>query len=105
MSVTLNEVALRFLLEDEAGPTGQDLRRRSENVTRIYRQNVANVLPAFFEHGGEVAYEIEVGDDGLKSTIGIRPGGGSGRMGDYLAKKVEREPEKAQDALAQGLHT
>ena len=106
MTVILNEAALRFMLEDEIGPVGLDLKRRSENITDIYRQNVMNIIPAFGEHGGDVRYRIEVSEDGLQSVIGIDPGDSvSGRMGAYLAEKVEREPEKAGDALARGNHS
>ena len=99
MSVTLNEAALRFLLDDEQGPTGLDLKLRSENVRDLYRQNVLNIIPTF--PPDEIDFEISVGDLGLQSVIGIRDGG---RMAQYLDAKVAREPEKATDALDQGNH-
>lgn len=105
MAIRLNEAALRFLLEDEGGPVGIDLKRRAENITAIYRQNVMNIVPAFGEHGGDVDYAIEAVDEGLRAVIGINPGDSeSTRMADYLASKVEREPEKATNAIAEGNH-
>jgi hypothetical protein len=105
VSVRLNEAALHFLLEDEAGPVGIDLRRRAQNIAVIYRQNVMNIVPAFGEHGGDVDFAIEDSDDGLRAVIGINPGDSeSSRMADYLAAKVEREPEKAANAVAEGNH-
>ena len=100
MSVTLNEAALRFLLEDEAGPVGRDLRRRSEVVTNLVRENVNKVMwrtPAAAE---AVDYQIVSGDDGLSSIIGIR---GGGRWADYIAAKEAREAVIFAPALDAGL--
>jgi hypothetical protein len=102
MTITLNEQALRFLLEDEGGPVGLDLRRRAQNITDLYRTNVVSVMPRF--PASEVDFEITTGDEGLQAIIGIRGGGTSARWADYLAAKVEREPEKATNAVAQGNH-
>jgi hypothetical protein len=105
MSVILNQAALDFLLQNPAGPVGQDLRRRCENITPIYRDNVAVVLPEFFESGGDIDFTIFVGDQGLQATIGIRGRDADDRWANYLAAKVEKEPDKATSALEQGLHT
>jgi hypothetical protein len=100
MNVTLNEAALRYLLEDPAGAVGLDLRRRSENVTALVRENVNKVMwrtPAAAE---AVGYEIVTGDDGLVSIIGLR---GAGRWADYLAAKEAREAVIFAPALDAGL--
>lgn len=102
-SLVLNEAALKFLLEDPDGPVGQDLRRRSENITIIYHENVARYLPTFVEQGGRIDYEIVSDDDGLRSFIGINPGHGSDRFAENVAKKVLKEPDKAIDAM-EGLY-
>jgi hypothetical protein len=100
LSITLNEAALTFLLESEAGPVGLDLRRRSENVTALVRENATKILE---EMPPEVIdFEISVGDDGLRSEIGVV---GSGRWSDYLAAKEGREAVIFAPALAAGLHT
>jgi hypothetical protein len=73
MSVTLNEAALRFLLEDEQGPVGLDLVRRSENVVRIAREHeIVNgrLKNSFPDIQSIIDYEISVGDQGLQSSIG-----------------------------------
>lgn len=98
MSVTLNEAALRFMLEDPAGPVGADLRRRSENVTALVRQNAQRIirtLPA-----DVVEYEIQSSEEGLRSVIGIK---GSGRWSEYLAAKEAREAVIFAPALDAGL--
>ena len=104
MSLIFNEAALRSLLQDEDGPVGQKLRFIAENVSTIYEQNVARYLPAFVEQGGSIDYEIGFADDGLQAIIGINPGHGSDRFAENVAKKILKEPEKAIDALDQGLH-
>ena len=104
MSLVVNEAALNFLLQEENGPVGIDLRRRAENISTIYEQNVARYLPAFVEQGGSIDYEISVQDDGLQAIIGINPGHGSDRFAENVAKKILKEPEKALDAVSQGLY-
>jgi hypothetical protein len=85
MSVTLNEPALRFLLEDPAGPVGLDLRRRSDNILPLMRERAQAVLP--MAPADIVDYDIFVGEDGLVSVFGYK----GGRWADYLAAKAQRE--------------
>lgn len=99
MSVTLNEAALRFLLEDPAGPVGIDLARRSENITRLVRTNAQRIIPQIPE--SLIDYEISSGDQGLQSVIGLE---GSGRWSSYLAAKEDREGVIFRPALDIGLN-
>src|SRR5688500_16708952 len=98
MSVTLFEPSLRFLLEDQDGPVGIDLRRRSEIITRLVEQNAQHIIIQLPD--GIVGYEISNGDLGLQSEIGIV---GTGRWSNYLASKELREGVVFRPALAQGL--
>lgn len=98
MSITLNEAALRFLLEDPAGPVGLDLQRRSESVTTLVRQNAQKIIKTL--PPDLVDYEIQSSDDGLRSVIGIK---GAGRWSEYLAAKEGREGVIFAPALDAGL--
>ena len=99
MSVTVNEAALTFLLESEAGPVGLDLRRRSENIVASVRANATRILEEM--PPDLIDFEISVGDDGLRSVIGMTSGG---RWDDYLAAKERREQVIFAPALQVGLH-
>lgn len=96
--ITLNEASLRFLLEDPAGPVGIDLRRRSENITRLVRTNARRIIPQIPD--SIIDYEISSGDLGLQSVIGIE---GTGRWSSYLAAKEDREGVVFRSALDVGL--
>lgn len=98
MSVTLNEFALRFMLEDEAGPVGIDLRRRAENVTRLVRENATKVLEQMPPE--IVDYVIVSQDEGLAAIIAVQ---GTGRWSSYLADKEQREAVIFAPALDAGL--
>lgn len=72
MSVILNEPALRIFLDSEAGPIGQDLRRRSENVTRLAGENAAGAVIGI-ETGDlqtGIRYEIVADANGIHAEIG-----------------------------------
>lgn len=72
MSVTLNEVALRFFLDSEQGPVGTDLRERAENVTRLAEQNASGDIIGIDTgdlHSG-IRYELRQGEEGLEAVIG-----------------------------------
>jgi hypothetical protein len=99
MSVILNQAALDFLLQNPAGPVGQDLRRRSENITQLVRDNATKVLEAMPRD--LIDFEISVTDDGLQSVIGVV---GQGRWSSYLAAKEEREKVIFAPAVQQGIH-
>jgi hypothetical protein len=98
MSVTLFEPALRFLLEDQDGPVGIDLRRRAEIITRLAEANVQHIITTAPD--GIVGYEISNGELGLQAEIGVV---GEGRWSSYLASKELREGVVFRPALAQGL--
>ena len=98
MSVTLFEPSLRFLLEDQDGPVGLDLLRRTEIITRLVEQNAQHIIIQMPD--GIVGYEISNGDLGLQAEIGIA---GGGRWSEYLAIKELREGVVFRPALAQGL--
>jgi hypothetical protein len=98
VSLVFNEAALRFLLEDEAGPVGQDLRRRAEAITDLVRANATKILEQMSPD--VVQFEISTGEDGLQAIIGVE---GTGRWSSYLAAKEKREAVIFAPALAQGL--
>lgn len=98
MSLIFNEAALNFLLENPAGPVGQDLRRRAEAITDLVRANATKILEQMPPE--LVQYEISSGDDGLQAVIGVE---GVGRWSTYLAAKEEREAVIFAPALAQGM--
>lgn len=98
MSLVFNEAALHFLLENPAGPVGQDLRRRAEVITDLVRANATKVLEMLPPE--TIQYEITSGDDGLQAVIGVE---GVGRWSTYLAAKEQREAVIFAPALAQGL--
>ena len=96
--LVFNESALEFLLQSPVGPVGQDLRRRSENITQLVRVNATRILE---EMSAElIGYDIRVGDAGLESVIGMVEGG---RWDRYLAAKEQREQNIFAPALQQGL--
>jgi predicted esterase YcpF (UPF0227 family) len=98
VSLVFNQAALDFLLENPAGPVGQDLRRRAEAITQLVRDNATKVLEQLPPE--VVQYEIVSGDDGLAAVIGVQ---GIGRWSTYLAAKEQREAVIFAPALAQGL--
>ena len=97
-NLVFNEAALHFLLEDEDGPVGRDLRRRAEKITDLVRANATKILEQM--DPGVVQFEISSGDDGLQAVIGVE---GTGRWSTYLAAKEEREAVIFAPALAAGL--
>lgn len=99
-AVTLNQAALNFLLENPAGPVGQDLRRRAENVTVLLRDGATTILEAM--PPDLIQYQIRSGDAGLEAVVGVV---GGGRWSDYLVAKEAREGKPFAPALQQGLHT
>jgi hypothetical protein len=99
MSLIWNESALYDLLESPDGPVGRELRRVSENVTQLVRDNATKILEEM--NPDIVQYHIGFGDDGLQSIIGVE---GTGRWSSYLAAKEEREAVIFAPALEVGLH-
>lgn len=72
MTVVMNEVALRFLLESPSGPVGRDLRRRSEQVAAQAGQNASGEIIGI-ETGdlySGIRFEIRETADGLEGVIG-----------------------------------
>ena len=95
MSVTLNEGALRFLFEDEAGPLGTYLRQKSEIIVQEARRGAEVIMKQPMTD--LIGYDIVSGDDGLASIVGVR---GSGRISQYLAFKQENEGKPFDSAMA-----
>lgn len=98
MSLIFNEEALNFLLENPAGPVGQDLLRRTIIITDLVRANATKILEELPPEA--IRYDITSGDNGLQAVIGVE---GTGRWSSYLAAKEEREAVIFAPALAQGL--
>lgn len=74
MAVTLNESALRLLLDSETGPVGIDLTRRADNILAAARQNVGQ---SFNIRSGNLFRSLHrtVTHDtlGLVAMIGVDP--------------------------------
>lgn len=71
MTVVLNEAALERLLQSEAGPVGQDLSRRAQNVTAQAEVNASGAIIGIQTgdlHSG-VRFEVGQGDDGLQAVV------------------------------------
>lgn len=96
MNVTLNESALRALLESERGPIGQEIRKRAETVVEVARQNV-NVIMARSPINVSPDVDFEIRPD-LSAVIGIR---NTGSITQYLAAKEGREHVWLTPALAE----
>jgi len=91
VTVTLNEVALRFLLEDEAGPTGRMLRRTADQIAGNYEFVVETIIPNP-DIRPAVDAVVETGDLGLQASIGFPF---EDRVSDYLADKIgDREKDR-----------
>ena len=72
MSVKLNPPALRFFLDSEAGPVGQDLHKRAETVTALATQNAEGQIIGIESgalHSG-IRFEIREDADGLLAIVG-----------------------------------
>lgn len=95
MSVTLNEAALRQLLEDPDGPMGTFLRIKSEVIVGEARRGASVIMKQ--DMTGYIDYEIVSGDDGLSSIVGVR---GQGRISEYLAFKQMNEGKPFDSAMA-----
>ncbi len=87
MSIRLNEIAIRQLLEFENGPVGRDLARRAENITEQARENAANIVKTL-DMTQVIDYRISTDDQGLFAAIGVF---GLGSISRYLAAKAARE--------------
>jgi hypothetical protein len=71
MAVRLLEPGIRFLLENEAGPVGRDLRRRAENVAADATANASGEIIGIQTgdlHSG-IRYEIQDTGDGLQAVV------------------------------------
>ena len=71
MTVRLFEPALTLLLDSEAGPVGQDLRRRAENVTADAEVNASGQIIGIETgdlHSG-IRFVVESGGDGLQAVV------------------------------------
>lgn len=88
MSVILNEAAIRRLLESPAGPVGRDVQRRADAMLSVYKARARQIFENRSGIQGDERVEMRVGDD-LEITIGFL----DGRVEQYLAPKIEREPD------------
>jgi hypothetical protein len=106
MSVTLDEGALTFLLENPAGPIGRDLLRRSENIVREARVDAAGIIHTGFPIWQDIGYSIVSGEDGLESLIGFAnpQDGESDTLSDYLIKKDQNEGKPFTSAVERAFH-
>lgn len=95
MTVTLNEPALRQLLEDQAGPIGTFLTLKSEIIVAEARRGAEVIMKQPMTD--LIDYEIISGDEGLVSIVGVR---GSGRISQYLAFKQQNEGKPFDLAMA-----
>lgn len=89
MTVTLNEAAIRRLLESPTGPVGRDVQRRSNAMLGVYKARARQIFENRPGIQGDERIEMRLGDD-LEITIGFL----DGRIEEYLAPKIEREPDR-----------
>ena len=71
MTVRLLEPGIQFLLRDPAGPVGEDLRRRAENVAADPEVNASGDIIGIQTgdlHSG-IRYVLQQGDDGLEAVV------------------------------------
>lgn len=90
MSVTLNEPALKVLLENPVGPVGRDIQRRAEAMLHAYRERIQDITEGSISFPVTQDVEKVTREDGAVE-IGIFDNGSVAR---YLAEKMPREPEK-----------
>lgn len=88
MSVTLNEVALKALLESDSGPVGRDIQRRANAMLEVYKDRARQIFESRSGIAGDERVRAVQGAD-LEITIGFL----DGRIETYLAPKIEREPD------------
>lgn len=84
MSVILNEVALKALLETEDGPVGRHVERMAAVVVEAERANVIAYFGKAPSLHGRVDQEVDYEMQGSSAVIGIRDRGNKTRR---LAQK------------------
>lgn len=89
MTVTLNERAIERLLFSPNGPVGRNVERRAEAMLAAYKARARQIFENRPGIQGDERVELRQGAD-LEFTIGFR----DGKIEEYLAPKIEREPEK-----------
>lgn len=88
MSVTLNEIALKALLETDAGPVGRDVQRRADAMQDVLKARARQIFEGRPGIQGDERVEMRQGAD-LEITIGFL----DGKIESYLAPKIAREPD------------
>ena len=88
MSVILNEIALKALLETDAGPVGRDVQRRADAMLEVYKDRARQIFESRPGIQGDERVRAVQGAD-LEITIGFL----DGRIESDLAPKIEREPD------------
>lgn len=86
--VTLNEAALRFMLEDEAGPIGRMLSRVVDGIAGKEEAVVNMVFAKNPEVKPRVVDQVISGEDGLVGVVDIPF---DGNVSYYFAQKMGRE--------------
>ena len=88
MSVILNEIALKALLETDTGPVGRDVQRRANAMEEVLKARARQIFEGRTGiQGDERVRQVEGAD--LEITIGFL----DGKIESYLAPKIEREPD------------
>ena len=77
MTVTLNESAVRLLLETEDGPLGRFIQRKAEQITAQAQQNVRDYFVS--APSLDVDQDVDFSMQGSTATIGIRDAGSKSR--------------------------
>lgn len=93
--VTLNEVALKALLETDDGPVGLDVQRRANAMQEVLKARARQIFEG--RSGIQGDERVAMRRSGQEITIGFL----DGRIEEYLAPKIEREP----DAILPQLNT
>jgi hypothetical protein len=88
MSVILNEIALKALLDTDSGPVGRDIQRRADNMEQVVKARARQIFEGRPGIQGDERVEQRQGAD-MEITIGFL----DGKIESYLATKIEREPD------------
>lgn len=83
MSVILNEVALRALLDSQDGPVMEDVEQRAQAATEAFNQRIAQIISNPFVRP-QAGYVMT--PEG--AVIGIRD---QGKVSGYMDAKLARE--------------
>ena len=89
MSVTLFEPAIERFLTSPQGPVGRDVQRRADRMLEVYKSRARQIFENKSGISGDERVVMAQGPD-----LGFEIGFLDGRIEEYLAPKIAREPDK-----------